>query len=73
VQLKKDVAGVHMPYDGLTIRSFSDSLDYRGGFGFRPRLDRLENLAENAVRILKLVEFSLELTMFAIYGFKSRF
>jgi hypothetical protein len=66
VELKEDVADADMPYNGLTIRSFPDSLEYCGGFSFRPRLDRLEKLIKDILRILKLVQFSLELAMFAI-------
>jgi hypothetical protein len=66
VKLKEDVSEVDMPQDGFTIPSFPKSLEYCGSFRFRSRLDGLKKLIEDVVRILNLIQFSLELAMFAI-------
>jgi hypothetical protein len=46
MELDKDVTGIDVSHDGLRICSFSNSLEYRGSFGFWPRLDRLEHLVD---------------------------
>jgi len=63
MELEKHVTGADVSHDGLRIFPFSNSLEYRGSFGFWPRLNSPENLVEDGLRCLKLVEFSLELAM----------
>ena len=73
MELKEDVASADVPHDGLTIRSSTDSIEYRGGLGLWPRLDCSENLGKDVLRILKIVEFSLELTIFVTQSCNSPF